>query len=103
MAPLTNAERARLDVANLLAQERSKDKTARILSSRGLSSAQAVELVDSVFAENRSMNRKAALGKVLLSGLGLLVFGGIFVATGRIFFIILPLAGIGFCGEASNG
>jgi hypothetical protein len=93
--PMTSAERSRLAVADLLAQERSKEKAARILTSRGLSAAQAMELVDSVFCEIRGQNRKTALGKVILSFLGIVVFGGIFLATGRLFFIILPLAGIG--------
>jgi hypothetical protein len=96
MVAMSPAERAFLDARNLLSQERSKAKAARILQSRGLSVSQATELVDEVFKDNIRTNRRSAIAKILMSAGSLVLFGAIFFFTGHLFFIILPLAGIGF-------
>ncbi len=93
---ISNAERAFLDARNVLSQERSKEKTSRILQSRGLSANQASELVEAVFADNKRTNRKTAITKMLLSAGSLVLFGGIYLFTGRLFYIILPIAAFGF-------
>ncbi|MBA3938652.1 MAG: hypothetical protein H0X38_14460 [Planctomycetes bacterium] len=93
---MTDAQRVYLNAHNILSQEKSKDKAAQVLKSRGMSEAQARALIDEVFRDNQAANRKTAFVKIGLSALSLVVFGAIFVFTGRVFFIILPLAAIGF-------
>jgi uncharacterized protein YoaH (UPF0181 family) len=93
---MSNAERAYLDARSMLALEKNKDRVSRTLQSRGMKAGEAADLVDQVYRDNQATNRKSALGKILLSGLGLVVFGGVFLFTGRLFFIILPIVAIGF-------
>ena len=92
---MTIAERAYLDARTMLALEKNKERVSRILESRGMKAGLAAELVDQVFSDNQRQNRKGALGKLLLSGLIMLVFGGIFLATGRLYYIVLPFAAVG--------
>lgn len=87
--------RAYYKALGLLGQERNVDRVKRILVADGMKPMAADDLVDSVHADIRSHNRKKAVMKFVISGLLLLVFGGIYVFTGRLFFIMLPLAGIG--------
>ena len=93
---MSDADRVYLNAHNILSQEKSKDKAARVLKSRGMPEGQARELIDQIFKDNQAANRKTAYGKIGLSAASLVLFGGIFVFTGRLFYIILPLAAIGF-------
>ncbi len=93
---MTDAERVYISTRELLGREKNKEKVVRILMSRGANAVSASEMVDTVFGDIQSHNRRASIGKIIMSGLGLLVFGGIFIFTGHLFFIILPLAGVGF-------
>ena len=93
---MSDADRVYLNAHNILSQEKSKDKAARVLKSRGMPEPQARALIDEIFRDNQAANRKTAFVKIGLSALSLVVFGAIFVFTGRVFFIILPLAAIGF-------
>lgn len=92
---MSPAERAHLDARELLAQERSIDKAARRLAGRGMAEAQARSLVEQVFHENRAANRRTAIAKIGLSALALVVFGGVLLFTGYLFYILLPVAAIG--------
>lgn len=94
--PMSDAERAYIDARSMLALEKNKERVARTLTTRGMKAHQASDLVDQVYRDNQSENRKGAMGKLVLSGLILAAFGGIYVATGRLFYIILPIAAFGF-------
>jgi len=93
---MPNAERAYLDARSMLALEKNKERVARTLTSRGMTAGQAGDLVDQVFSDNQSENRKGAIGKMLVSALILAAFGGVYLTTGRLFYIILPFAAFGF-------
>jgi uncharacterized protein YoaH (UPF0181 family) len=93
---MSDAERAYIDARSMLALEKNKERVARTLTSRGMKAGQASDLVDQVFRDNQSENRKGAMGKMLISGLILAAFGGIYLTTGRLFYIILPFAAFGF-------
>lgn len=93
---MSDAERAYIDARSMLATEKNKERVARTLTSRGMKAGQASDLVDQVFRDNQSENRKGALGKLVMSGLILAAFGGVYLTTGYLFYIILPIAAIGF-------
>ena len=99
---MSDAERAYLDARSMLALEKNKERVARTLTSRGLKAGQASDLVDRVYRDNQSENRKGAMGKMLISGLILVAFGGVYLATGRLFYIILPFAAIGLIWGTIN-
>jgi hypothetical protein len=63
---------------------------------KGMRPEQARDLVLQVRSLMKWEVRKQAFWKMLGSLVLLLIFGGIFLATGRLFFIILPFAAAGF-------
>lgn len=83
-------------IVRALREEHSVDKIVKSLKGRGLHEFQARELVLKVRSAMKWQVRKAAFWKLLGSGALLAIFGGIFVATGTLFYIILPFAAFGF-------
>ena len=76
---------------------REGEKVERITKMiRGMQPAQARDLVLKVHGAMKWEVRKQAFWKMLGSGVLLAIFGGIFLATGRLFFIIIPFALAGF-------
>lgn len=93
--PMSDAERAYIDARSMLALEKNKERVVSTLQTRGVKAHLASDLVDQVFRDNQTENRKGALGKMVISALILAAFGGVYVATGRLFYIILPFAAFG--------
>jgi hypothetical protein len=93
---LSTAKRAYLDTKRLLATEKNLESVARTLQTRGMKADDAQDLVEQVFRDNQAENRKRALFKMLGSGALLVIFVGIFLSSGTLFYIILPFAAISF-------
>lgn len=85
-----------LEARNLLHKQRNKDAVVNYYVNRGMDPDEARAMVHSIFKENLTENRKSATGWLLGGGIGILVFGGIWVATGRLNF--LTLVGLPACG-----
>lgn len=81
-------------IAEKLHEGESPDRVAKMI--KGLKPNQAKDLVLKVRGAMKWNVRKQAFWKMLGSLALLLVFGGIFAATGRLFYIILPFAVAGF-------
>jgi hypothetical protein len=81
-------------IADKLREGESIDRICKGI--RGMRQDQARELVLKVRSVMKWEIRKHAFWKMLGSFALLVVFGGIFLATGRLFFIILPFAAAGF-------
>jgi hypothetical protein len=95
-------ERAYLQARNLLAEHKNKEKAARELSFKGMGKERAIALVDQVFADNLRENRKYAVPKMVGSGLMFLVLLGVFLSTGRLYLIWLPVCAVGFLWGLAN-
>lgn len=83
-------------VVGLLSQEKDRAKVKRMMTMNGLRPAIADELVDKVYADIKWHNRKKAFLKIGISVVLLIIFGAILIFSGRLFYIILALAGFGF-------
>jgi hypothetical protein len=81
-------------IADKLREGESVDRVTKMI--RGLSAHQARDLVLQVRSAMKWSVRKQAFWKMLGSLVLLVIFGGIFFATGRLFFIIIPFAIAGF-------
>jgi len=81
-------------IADKLREGESIDRITKAI--KGMRPDQARELVLKVRGIMKWEVRKQAFWKMLGSFLLLLVFGGIFLATGRLFYIILPFAAAAF-------
>jgi len=81
-------------IADKLREGESVDRVTKMI--RGMQPAQARDLVLKVRSAMKWNVRKQAFWKMLGSAVLLVIFGGIFLATGRLFFIILPFAVAGF-------
>jgi hypothetical protein len=81
-------------IADKIREGESPDRVAKMI--RGMPPAQARDLVLKVRGIMKWEVRKQAFWKMLGSGVLLAIFGGIFLATGRLFFIIIPFALAGF-------
>ena len=93
---LSTAKRAYLDTKRLLATEKNIESVARTMQTRGMKADEAQDLVERVFRDNKAENRKRAMFKMLGSGALFVIFVGIFLASGTLFYIILPFAAISF-------
>ena len=87
-------------IADKLREGESIDRITKAI--KGMGPDQARDLVLKVRGIMKWEVRKQAFWKLLGSFLLLLVFGGIFVATGRLFYIILPFAAAGFLWGADS-
>jgi len=94
----TDEDRLVLQVRELLAAQRNKDVVVNYYVNQGMDPAEAREMVYSIFKENRWENRKTALGILIGGGIGTTVFVGIFLSTGRLFYIWLPICAVAFLG-----
>ncbi len=94
---LSDQERIYLDTVGLLQEKRNRKKTERVLCQRGLTEVQAKAMVDRAHRELKWEVRKGALGKLIVSGLGLVVIGIILLTTGDLYYIWAVFAGFGFC------
>ena len=81
-------------IADKLREGESIDRITKMI--RGMQPAQARDLILKVRGIMKWEVRKQAFWKMLGSLVLLLVFGGIFLATGHLFFIIIPFAVAGF-------
>lgn len=88
--------RFELEVRELLAKQRNKNTVVNFYVNRGMDPDEARDLVYSIYKENLSINRKSSLGWVIGGGLGTAVFVAIWLASGRLFYIWLPLCAIAF-------
>jgi formate/nitrite transporter FocA (FNT family) len=81
-------------IAEKLHEGEKPERIAKMI--RGMSADQSKELVQTVHRAMKWNVRKQAFWKMLGSAVLLAIFGGVFLATGRLFFIILPFAAAGF-------
>jgi hypothetical protein len=81
-------------IADKLREGESVDRVTKMI--RGLSPPQARDLVLKVRSAMKWNVRKQAFWKMLGSLVLLVIFGAIFLGTGRVFFIIIPFAIAGF-------
>jgi hypothetical protein len=81
-------------IADKLREGESVDRVTKMI--RGMHAAQARDLVLKVRTAMKWNVRKQAFWKMLGSAALLVVFGGIFLATDQLFFIIIPFAAAGF-------
>lgn len=81
-------------IADKLREGESVDRVSKMI--RGMQPAQARDLVLKVRSAMKWNVRKQAFWKMLGSAVLLVIFAGIFLATGRVFFIIIPFAVAGF-------
>ncbi|TAL01258.1 MAG: hypothetical protein EPO07_08635 [Verrucomicrobia bacterium] len=83
-------------VRDLLAQKRDKKFAAGVLQKRGMDEEDARELVQQIFKENLSTNRRASLGFIFGGGLVTAIVLGVFFTSGRLYYVLLPFSGIAF-------
>ena len=92
----TDEDRTVLQVRELLATQRNKNVVVNYYINQGMAPDEAREMVYSIYKENRWENRKTALGIMIGGGIGTAIFVAIWLGTGRLFYIWLPLCAIGF-------
>jgi uncharacterized protein YoaH (UPF0181 family) len=92
---MSDKERAYYKVVGLLGQERNIERVKKMMMSNGIAAGEADQLVDSVYNDIKSHNRKKAIWKIVISAILLLIFGVIMISTGILFYIILPFSAIG--------
>ena len=90
--PLSNSDRAVIEVRELLLTTKDKEKVVRILINRGVDEAEARALVHAVRKANLATNRGSALLPMLGSGVVAVILLCVWVFAGRLFYIWLPLA-----------
>ncbi len=73
---------------------RNREKAVDKLSSSGVPLNEAYELVDYIITKNVASGIKNGVLYSMGAALIIAVFSGIFLITGRLYFIILPLAAI---------
>ena len=93
---MTNEERAYLLARNTLAEYKNKDKAVKDLIGKGIKKEVAAKLVDDVFENNKTENRKYAIPKMVLSGIIFIILLAVFMTTGVLYFIWLPVCAFGF-------
>lgn len=84
------------DILNDLIASKGPNGPIKNLVRKGMPEAKARTLVYAVYKDLKWEMRKVHLWKVLGSGALLAVFGLIAVFSGRVFFIIIALAGLAF-------
>lgn len=89
-------EKLYLTTANLLQRHGDMRKAADALVADGLAEHAAQEITGIVHRDIKAHNRKMAFNKMIGSGILLAIFGAIYLVSGVLFYIILPLAAIGF-------
>lgn len=92
--PLTESDRAVIEVRDLLADTEDKDKVARVLMHRGMEESEAHALVQAVFKQNRSANRQKSFIAMLGSGAVVVALVLVWIFTERLFYIWLPLSAV---------
>jgi hypothetical protein len=92
----TDEDRRIIEVRELLYKQRNKDAVVNYYVNRGMDPDEAREMVFSIYKENLWENRKMALGTMIGGGIGTTIFVGIYLSSGRLFYIWLPLCAIAF-------
>jgi len=80
----------------LLAKHRNRKAAIITLTNQGMDGEEAAGLVQAIYKENLSSNRKSFFVTMIGGGMGTAIFLGIYFGTGRLFYIWLPLCGISF-------
>jgi hypothetical protein len=83
-------------VVERLRSLRNPEKVKQGLVAKGMHPVKADEFVDHVHKALKWEIRKGALGKMIGSGVILAIFLLIFAFTGHLFFLIIPITGVGF-------
>jgi hypothetical protein len=90
----TDADRAVIEVREMLTKYRNKDAVTKTLHNRGMDAQEARDFVYSIHKANLSVNRKSSLATVVISGGIFAILVAIWVSTGRLFVVWLPISGI---------
>jgi hypothetical protein len=94
--PDAQEDRSVLEVRALLAQQGTKDVVINYYINRGMDPDEASEMVVSIYKENLSINRKSSLGVLIGGGIGTAILSAIWIGTGRLFILWLPICAIAF-------
>ena len=90
----TDEDRRIIEARELLFKQQNKDAVVNYYVNRGMDPDEAREMVYSIYKENLWENRKLALGTMIGGGLGTGIFVSIYLSTGRLFYIWLPLCAL---------
>jgi hypothetical protein len=93
---MNDDEKMFFHVVERLRSLKNPDKVKEDLVAKGMHRVKADEVVDAVHKALKWEIRKGALVKMVGSGLVLGLFLLIFVFTGHLFFIIIPITAVGF-------
>lgn len=84
------------DAYRFLAEERNRDKAANRLRQKGLPAEEASLVINLVHASIKAGIRKQAFMKMIGGAIALVIFIGVLLATGYLFYIILAVAAFSF-------
>ena len=94
--PITQMDRLVIEVRDLLAEMQNKDTVVRVLTRRGMAEDEARDLVYAIYKQTRWENRKMSLAGMFGSGLLVVILLVVWFATGRLFYVWLPLSALAF-------
>ena len=83
-----------IEIRELLVTTKNKDQVVRVLKHRGMDEAEARSLVLAVYKQNLWDNRKTSLWAACGSGAVFVILLGVWLFTGQLFYIWLPLSGL---------
>jgi hypothetical protein len=89
---LTETDRLANEVRELLYKTRNKEQVTRVLQGRGMDPDEARQWVRAIHKDNLWTNRKTSLGAIIGAGLVVVILTAIWIFTGRLFVVWLPLS-----------